>query len=340
MNNTKHEAQTPISRMRSTPGSGFVRSPFLAAFIILAFIPYLISNDYYLHIIILIFINVIYTSTYRFIHRAGQFHFGAHAYIGIGAYTSALLVTRLGFSFWIAMPLAGVIAGLLALVFGYPTLRLKGIYFAIVTWGIGDTLLFLYRRWKTLFGGNDGLPSIPGPDQINIPWYGVIDFSDKRHFFYLALILMLLSLYILSRLERSRFGLIFNGIREADSLSQSVGVNILNYKALAFSVCSGLAAIGGSFYAHYTYYICPKDFTIHLTLFLAIYMVVGGMGTYWGPIVGVVVLSILGEIFSGYAEYQMVMFSAFMVLALLFFPGGLITLPEISLSLINKWGKE
>ena len=315
-------------------------TPFIIAFIVLGLAPVIIRSDYYLHVIILIYINIIYTSTYRFIHRTGQFHFGAHAYIGLGAYASVLLVTRAGLSFWLALPLAGLLGALVAVIIGYPTLRLKGIYFAIVSWGFGDSLLFLYRRCKHLFGGNDGLPSIPEPNSIVLPWIGTVSFSDKTHFYFLALILMLLTLYCLYRLERSRFGLIFAAIREADNLSRAVGVNIMNYKVLAFSVCSGLAAMGGSFYAHYTYYICPKDFTIHLTLFLAIYMVVGGMGSYWGPIVGVSILMLLGELFSGYAEYQMVMFSAFMVLALLFFPGGLVTLPKIGQAVLKKFSSE
>jgi len=301
---------------------------FLGAFLLLGMIPFICSNDYYVHVMIAIFYSVIYASTYRFILRTGQFHFGAHAFIGIGAYASVLLVTRAGWSFWIAMPAAGLIAAACAFLVGFPILRLKGIYFAIITWGLGDTLRFIYMRFKNPFGGALGIFSIPGPDPIKLPGIGMIDFSQKSHYYFLALILMMLTLYVLYRLEKSRIGLIFGAIREGDQLARAIGINIMNYKVLAFAVCSGLAAIGGSFYAHYTYYISPQDFTVLLTIYLAIYTVVGGQDHYFGAIVGTVVLSLAGEVFAGYSHYQLIMYSSFMIVVLLFIPQGLVSLPK------------
>ena len=302
---------------------------FLGVFFLLCLVPLVVRNDYYLHVLIAIFYHVIYATTYRFILRTGQFHFGAHAFIGIGAYASVLLVMRAGFSFWIAMPAAAVIAAFFAVLIGYPTLRLKGIYFAIITWGFGATLRFLYIRFKEPFGGALGIFSIPGPDSIPIPWIGPIDFSQKTHYYILAVLLMMFTLYVLYRMENSRFGLIFGAIREGDQLARAVGIHIMNYKVLAFAVCSGLAATGGSFYAHYTYYISPLDFTVLLTIYLAIYTVVGGMDRYFGPIVGTVVLGLAGEVSAGYAHYQLLMYSGFLILVLLFLPNGLVSLPQL-----------
>jgi branched-chain amino acid transport system permease protein len=228
-----------------------------------------------------------------------------------------------------ALPLSGVVAAFMAIMVGYPVLRLKGIYFAIITWGFADSLLFLYKRVKNPFGGIDGLSFIPSPDPISIPWIGTMDFNNKAHFYLLALILMFLTLYVLYRMERSRFGLIFSAIREGDHLARSVGINIMNYKVLAFAVCSGLSAMGGSFYGHYTYYISPNDFTVILTIYLAIYSVVGGLERYSGVIIGTVVLLFAGEIFANYAQYQLILYSGFMILILLLVPGGLSNLPAI-----------
>lgn len=307
------------------------RSPlvFLAVLVLLVLVPLFMRNDYYLHIMIVIFYNVIYASTYRFILRTGQFHFGAHAFIGIGAYASVLLMMRVGLGFWAALPLAGLIAAGFAVLIGYPSLRLKGIYFAIITWGFGDVLRFVYIRLKEPFGGPLGIYSIPSPDPVSLPWLGTVDFNQKWHYYLLALILMMLTLYVLYRLERSRFGLIFSAIREKDHLARSVGVNIMNYKVLAFAVCSGLAALGGSFYAHYTNFIAPSDFTVLLTIYLAIYTVVGGKESYYGAVLGTVVLMLAGEVFAGYAHYQLMMYSGFLILVLLFLPGGLASLPKL-----------
>ena len=106
---------------------------FGVALVVLCLLPLGVRNDYYLHVLIAIFYHIIYAGTYRFILRTGQFHFGAHAFIGIGAYASVLLIMRAGLSFWVAMPAAGIIAAIFAILIGYPTLRLKGIYFAIIT---------------------------------------------------------------------------------------------------------------------------------------------------------------------------------------------------------------
>ena len=312
-----------LKKKRKLPVSYFL------IFFLLALTPVFMRNDYYLHIMIAIFYNLIYVTTFRMIHRTGQFHFGAHGFIGAGAYASVLLVMKLGVSFWLAMPLAGLVSALLAVAVGFPTLRLKGIYFAIITWGFSDSLKFLYIQAKEPFGGAMGIFSIPSPDPVPLPFIGSIDFSSKIHFYFLAMVLLMLTIYVLYRMERSRHGLIFNAIREGDHLARSVGVNIMNYKVLAFAVCSGLAGMGGSFYAHYTGFIAPQDFSIHLTISLAVFMVVGGMNKFSGCIIGTVVLMLLGEIFAGYAEYQLLLYSAFMILVLVIRPEGLVSLPQL-----------
>jgi len=313
---------------------------FGVAFVVLCLLPLGVRNDYYLHVLIAIFYHIVYSTTYRFILRTGQFHFGAHAFIGIGAYASVLLVTKAGLSFWVAMPAAGIIAAIFAILIGYPTLRLKGIYFAIITWGFADTLRFVYMRFKEPFGGALGIFSIPAPDPITIPFLGKIDFSQKSHYYFLALFMMLVVLYILHRMEKSRFGLIFGAIREGDQLAKAAGINIMNYKVLAFAVCSGLAATAGSFYAHYTYYISPLDFSVLLTIYMAIYTIVGGRDRYSGVIFGTVILMLAGEIFAGYAHYQLLMYSAFLILVLLFLPGGMVSLPETLSKYFTRTGPQ
>lgn len=229
----------------------------------------------------------------------------------------------------------------MAIGIGHFALRVKGVYFAIITWGFAESLRFLYIKVEKIFGGPSGFFGIPEPGSL--PFFKQIDFSEKIHYYYLALALLSLTLWVLNRMENARFGLILAGIREADSLASSVGVNIMKYKVATFAICSGLAGMGGSFYAHYTHFISPNDFTILLTIHLAMYAVVGGLNKFSGAIIGTVVLSIAGEFFAGYGFYQMLLFSGLTVLILLVFPGGLVELPKATrfawLKFFKKWKK-
>jgi branched-chain amino acid transport system permease protein len=305
---------------------------------ILAFLflfPFLTHDDYFLHTAITIFLFLIYTTTYRLVLVTGQLHLGASAFIGAGAYASAILVRDIGISFWISIFLAGIIGALLAVGIGYFALRVKGVYFAIITWGFAEGLRFLYMRVERVFGGPSGLFGIPGPDPL--PLFRGIDFFEKSHYYYLALALLLFTLWILFRLEHSRFGLVLAGIREGDRLAESIGVNIMNYKVATFAICSGLAGMGGSFYAHYTLFISPNDFTVLLTIFLALYAVVGGLSKMSGAIIGTTVLFVAGEFFAGYGFYRMMLFAGLTIVFLLILPGGLVDLPGALRSLLNKF---
>ena len=308
--------------------------------VVLCVAPFLTDVEYYVHVLITIFVFIIYTSTYRFILRTGQLHIGAHGFIGAGAYASVLMVTRLGLPFWVAMPLAGIVGGILAVMIGYPALRVKGVYFAIITWGFAECLRFLYVRVKNPFGGTAGIARIPRPDPIPLPFLGSIDFSEIIPCYFLALILMIITLWILYRLEKSRFGLIYNCIREEDVLAKAVGMNIMRYKVLAFAICSGLAAVGASFFAHYTGYITHRDFVVLLTIYLGIYVIVGGIDSFVGPVVGTALLILAGEFFAGYGFYKMTLYAGLMIVITLFFPGGIVGLPKMITSSIAKFRKQ
>ena len=324
---------TEASMIKEHAASGLLKSKHTASvwlyLCVLAFcliFPLLTQDDYFLHTVIMIFLFLIYTTTYRLILFTGQLHLGANAFIGAGAYASAIMVRDLGVSFWFAIFLAGAIAAILAVGIGYFALRVKGVYFAIITWSFAESLRFLYMRADKIFGGPSGFFGIPGPDSL--PFFNQIDFFEKTHYYYLALCLLLFTLWILYRLENSRFGLVLAGIREGDRLATSVGVNIMRYKVATFAICSGLAGMGGSFYAHYTYFISPNDFTVLLTIFLALYVVVGGLSKLSGAIIGTVLLFIAGELFAGFGFYRMMLFAGLTIIVLRFFPGGLVDIPK------------
>jgi branched-chain amino acid transport system permease protein len=330
-NMIKKPVQLSISKPRHTISYG----SYLSALALCLIMPLLTQDDYFLHTVIMIFLFLIYTTTYRLILFTGQLHLGANAFIGAGAYASAIMVRDLGVSFWFAIFLAGTIAAALAVGIGYFALRVKGVYFAIITWSFAESLRFLYMRVDKIFGGPSGFFGIPGPDSL--PFFKQIDFFEKTHYYYLALVLLLLTLWILYRLENSRFGLVLAGIREGDRLAASVGVNIMRYKVATFAICSGLSGMGGSFYAHYTYFISPNDFTVLLTIYLALYVVVGGLSKLSGAIIGTVLLFLAGELFTGFGFYRMMLFAGLTIIVLRFFPGGLVDLPKATRSVWMKY---
>ena len=324
---------TEASMIKEHAASGLLKSKhtksvwlYLCVLAFCLIFPLLTQDDYFLHTVIMIFLFLIYTTTYRLILFTGQLHLGANAFIGAGAYASAIMVRDLGVSFWLAIFIAGTIAAALAVGVGYFALRVKGVYFAIITWRFAESLRFFYMRVEKVFGGPSGFFGIPGPDSL--PFFNQIDFFEKTHYYYLALCLLLFTLWILYRLENSRFGLVLAGIREGDRLAASVGVNIMRYKVATFAICSGLAGMGGSFYAHYTYFISPNDFTVLLTIFLALYVVVGGLSKLSGAIIGTVLLFIAGELFAGFGFYRMMLSAGLTIIVLRFFPGGLVDIPK------------
>jgi len=306
----------------------------------LCLVPVFTVNKYFLHIFIIIFISIIWSSTYRFIIRTGQIHFGHVAFIGLGAYSSAALAITVHLPIWLCILLGGVTGLVFAIMLGYPALRVKALYFSIITWGSGEVLRYMYMRLKVPFGGTYGLINIPQPGNFTIPFLNLtIDWSTKVPYYFLALALMLLTLVILYRLEFSRYGLIFNAIREGDIVAQSVGINIMRYKVLVFAICAFLASVGGAFYGHYATSIAPADVTVVVTIMLGCYVLVGGQYKFAGPIIGTILMIVASELFSGYAFFKVMLYSALIVFVMLLLPEGLIGLPKVVSLMVERLRK-
>jgi branched-chain amino acid transport system permease protein len=259
----------------------------------------------------------------------GQLNIGHSAFMCIGAYTSALLAKNLGVPFEVSLLCGAVLAAAVGLAIGYPSLRLRGVYFAMVTVAFVEAIRLIAQIWVSLTRGNAGLtvskPNILGTTLVT-----------RTSQYYLGLFLMLAVLLILYKLERSRLGLIWKSIGMADNLAQSLGVNIANYKLLAFALGCSFAGVAGAFYAHFVRFLFPPEFGFLVATNILVYNFVGGRGHFAGPIVGAVFLSLLSEPFRG-SPYETIFFSIVMLLAILFLPGGLITLPE-KLAGLRWWG--
>jgi branched-chain amino acid transport system permease protein len=299
--------------------------------ICLSIAPIFIENEYYLHIFIIIFLNIIIATGMRLIMTTGLVSFCHAAFVAIGGYASALTVMRLGMSSWLGFIAAILISIVLAVLFGLILLRLKGTYFFIASTAFGEITLLVFTRWTNPFGGAAGLIDIPLPNSILLPGLFTIEFGSKISFFYLSLAIMLLVMLIASRIDAGRLGSIFSGIRQADELAQSVGINIMLYKTVAFAIGCGMAAFAGAFQAHYYSHIDPAGFGFFTLVNYLLFTVVGGSKKLSGPVIGATMLTFLGEFLSFYesiALYQTIIFGLVLILVILFLPDGLVSLPK------------
>ena len=299
-----------------------------AIIIIVLILPILIRDPYYLDIMIMVAFNSILALTWRTIMRIGQLSFGHAAFIGIGAYTSALIVMKLGVSFWLALPISGIVSAVISLLIAFTTLRLKGMFFAITTWAFSEIMRSAYLIFKNPFGGATGLYGIPAPYQVNFYGLPLFSFDNKGAYCYLAFFLVLVTIFVLLRIENSRMGMLFDAIRVDDNLAESIGINLMRYKCIAFAIACFFAGIAGSFYAHYISFISPYSFELPLSVDAIVFSMVGGLASIIGPLVGACVLTIVSSLLHAAGFFKMIIFSIFLVSVVLFLPDGMISLPQ------------
>src|SRR5438445_2910512 len=310
------------------PRSARTGAALILVVALLLLLPF-VGGDYYLYLFALVFTNIILSASLRPSLTCGQLNIGHSAFMCIGAYTSALLAKNLGVPFEVSLLCGAVLAAAVGLAIGYPSLRLRGVYFAMVTVAFVEVIRLIAQLWVPLTRGMSGLSGIPKPNLLGVT------LATKASQYYLALALMLLTLLILWKLESSRLGLIWKSIGMADNLAQSLGVNIANHKLLAFMLGCFFAGVAGAFYAHFIRFLFPPEFSFLMATNILVYNFVGGKGSFVGPIVGAVFLSLLSEPFRG-SPYQTIFFSIAMLLTILLLPGGLITLPG-KLAALRWW---
>ena len=311
--------------------TGPARNWLVAGLVAIAVVlPQLTDDDYYLHVMVLMEAGIIMASSFRLMFLTGSLSIAHASFAAIGSYASAIMVMRMGLPFWVSLPLAGLVGAFIAVILGYPALRTKGIYFAIVTLGIVEITNTTLKHFGVEYtGGSMGLTGVPRPGAIAIPGMAIIDFSSKVHYYYLALVLVLLTLAALYWLERSRFGATVHAICDADPLAASVGVNVTAYMLATFAITAFFASVTGAFMVHYVRIISPFDYTFAYSTKIITYAVIGGINSFSGPIVGAVFLTAMTEALRGVGAYYDVMgMSIVLILVLLFLPGGLVDIPR------------
>jgi len=303
-------------------------APYIALLVVLILIPILVKNLYYLGVITFMLINVLLAVSLWFILMTGQVTLGHAGFAAIGGYMSAALITSYGQSSWLSLLMAIATAGIVAAIIGYITLRIKGVYFIIVTLALGEVIRIVFGMWEYPFGGLVGIMNLPPPDPIAIPGLPAIEFVSKSSLYYLILIFVLLGVAIMHRLGRSPIGRVFRGISQADNLAEHVGINIMAYKVQAFVIGSMFAGLAGVLYTYLTQSIMPTSFTLIQSTYYLVYVAVGGGANIAGPILGATVLGVLSEVLRPIKEFEPIIYALLLIGAILLFKGGLLGLVQ------------
>jgi branched-chain amino acid transport system permease protein len=267
---------------------------------------------------------------------AGLLDLGYVAFYAVGAYSYALLATTFELSFWICLPLAGILAAFWGVLLGFPVLRLRGDYLAIVTLAFGEIIRLVLINWQTVTGGPNGITGIPRPSFFGIPFnaseegfaarFG-IEFSATHRIiflFYLILALALLTNWVAIRLRRLPIGRAWEALREDEIACRSLGINTTTTKLTAFAVGAMFGGFAGAFFATRQGFISPESFSFLESAFILAIVVLGGMGSQLG--VALAALAMIGgfELFRGLEQYRMLVFGMAMVLLMIWRPRGLI----------------
>ena len=291
---------------------------------VMVVVPFIVSG-YKVDFLTMLMVNVILAASFRVITTTGGWSLAHVPMMGAGAYATALMSGKLGIPFWFSMPLAGLVAGLIGLGISYPLRRTEGFAFFVASFAAGEALRLCWIRFKVPFGGHQGLV-LPPPKLIpGVHW---LDFSEAIPYYFLTLVVTVLCLFIMHRLDGCRIGSTFKTIQSDENLAKSMGINTYRYKMLAMAIGSFFAGIAGVVLAHRLWAIEPTQFGFSTTLYLLVWVVFGGTTTFYGPIVGVVVLSIIGELLRPLADWVPMVYGVIIILTLIFLPGGLESLPS------------
>lgn len=280
---------------------------------------------------------------------AGLLDLGYVGFYAVGAYTYALLAQYFGIGFWSGLVAAGIMAAFFGFILGFPVLRLRGDYLAIVTLGFGEIIRILLNNLTEITGGPRGIGSIPKPTLFNLEFarrapegtqtfhdfFGIAFNSNHRVIFLylLALVLVLITLFVINRLMRMPIGRTWEAMREDEIACRALGLNPTNIKLSAFTIGATFAGFAGSFFAARQGFISPESFTfIESAIILAI-VVLGGMGSQIGVVLAAIIMTVLPELAREFNEYRMLLFGLMMVLMMIWRPQGLLPMkrPHVEL---------
>lgn len=283
-------------------------------------LPFVLHNPYYLQVVVGGYIAAIAVFGLNIIlGYTGQLSLGHAAFFGIGAYTVALLETRAGVPFWIAL-VAGCAASVFAgYLVGLISLRTRGHYFAIFTAAIGVMISIVFTNDQDLTNGNIGIVNIPPPGPI-----GPISFESPVAKYYLVLAALALAAFVCWRVRHSLLGRTFVAIASSEDLAAASGIDVMRNKRMALMLSTFLAGLAGGMFAVFIGFLGPDSSGLDVTFDMLLYLIVGGLGTLAGPFVGTMLVVILTQFLQGFEHYRLLLFGPLLVLLVMFFPTGIV----------------
>lgn len=289
-------------------------------------LPLVVTVPYFLQLTILALIWVVLAQGQNLIQGiTGYVSIAQAGFMGVGAYCSTLLSVKLGWSVWLTLGVAPIFTALFAVFVGYPSLRVKGHYFAIVTLAYNMVIYIVLLTFTALTGGEAGIGGVPRPPDVSIGAM-VLSVGSRTGYYYLVLAAAAFATLLCALILRSRVGRILVAIRQNETLAEAMGVSAWRYKLFAFVVSASLAGLAGALYAHFIGFLNPDPFGVDQSLNAILAVILGGSGTLTGPIVGAFAVVFLPEYLRVAETYRLVMYGLVLVVATIFMPRGLVAL--------------
>jgi branched-chain amino acid transport system permease protein len=260
----------------------------------------------------------------------GRINISQGAFALIGGYTTAILSTQYGVSFWLCLPLSGVVAAAVGALIGWPILRLRGVYFAMITLSMTEAARLAFLNGGELTRGALGIVNIPRPQALSvfelrlIPAFGPAPLA----FYYLAAALLTIGLVALWRLSTCRLGWVFQSLRQSEDLAASIGINVAKYRVIAYGFCCCVGGLGGAFFAAYHQNIYPSSYSVTDSIYFMLYCFVGGLDYVMGPILGAFLLVSSFELLHSMQQYQALLYGVLMIIWMLWLPNGLLSIAQ------------
>jgi branched-chain amino acid transport system permease protein len=304
---------------------------YLVGSILLIIFPLVVTNPYYLHVVDLSLIFAILATSLNVVTGySGLLSLGQQAFYGVGAYASALLAVKLNAPFPLALLAGAFMAALVSYAIGGITLRLRSAYFVISTIAFSEVLRLVCLNWYSLTNGPLGITGIPSPS------IGPFVFDTGIKFYFLVLVILIICVFVTSRLVNSHIGRVLVGLRDSEYMAKSVGINPFHYLMISLVIGGAMAGAAGSLYAHFQNFLSPDVFYFAITINLIVMVVGGGIGTLSGPILGAFVFTILPEVLRASDQYRLIIFAILLILMVRFIPGGIVPYLALAWEKIKK----
>ena len=282
--------------------------------------PFLAGNDYHLTVMSTAYIFAIATVGLNLITGyTGQFNLAHSGFMAVGAYTVGILTVDHQVPFWAAFALSGVVAAAIGFFVGLVSLRLKGHFFSIFTMCVGYIMFLLIEKWESLTHGTVGIMGIPVPSAI-----GPVSFESPRALYYLVFFFLVVGMWVMHRIVNSLLGRTFMAIRNGDELAESLGINPMRNKVLAFMLSVAYAGFAGGLYAGFVRFLGPDLASVEQTFNMTVYMLIGGLGTLVGPLLGAIAMPWLTQYLQFLQELRYLVFGPILVLLVIFMPHGIV----------------